>query len=166
MSIDFLSLLNESNSIKNDDTDEIILTSPLIEIKDQCKITVPCSISSNCNTLIKCEIIEISCSSISFSNLSIEGNLLLLEANNFKIDNCTIRSIKKCAEAIITINTSSDVLITNSKIIDSDYCGIIMNNNSIVKIDKTEIGNISETLLVVGNSSSLTITNSHLHHSK
>lgn len=167
MSKDFLSIFVESNSIKDEKTGEITITNPLISVEGQYKIKVPCKITSNCNTLIKCELIEIISESVSFSNLSIEGNIITADSNNFTIQNCTIRSTKKCADANIVINSSNDVLITDSKICESsNICGLWINSESTVTVDKTEIFNMEETLIVVNEQCSLTLTNSHIHHSE
>lgn len=47
MKIDFLTLLNESNCIKNTETQEIIITSPLIEAEGDYQILWPIKISSS-----------------------------------------------------------------------------------------------------------------------
>lgn len=167
MSKDFLALFNQTNSIRNEGTDEIIITSPLIKADGTYEISVPITITSNCNTLIKCEVIEVLCSLVTFSNLSIDGNIIAQKANNFTIDNCKLKCTEQNADAIITVKSSSNVCITNSEIKEAEeMIGVYIKEKSIVKIDKTELSHISESIVVVRSESSLYLTNSKIHHSK
>ena len=95
MKIEFLALLNDSNCIKKSETNEFIITSPIIEAEGNYKITCPMKITSSCNTLIKCDVIEIFSNSVSFSKLSFETNIIIDTSNDFSFQNCTIKSTKK-----------------------------------------------------------------------
>lgn len=166
MDRDFLSLFDKSNSVINEETGEITIIVPLFEAEGQFKINSPCSITSKCDTLIKCELIEVLCASVSFSNVKIEGSIITVDANNFTFDNCTIYSRTKCADANIVINSSENVTITNSKFLDSEVGGLKINPYCQVKIDKIEISNTTETNLVIGQGCKVTLTNSHLHNTQ
>lgn len=167
MKIDFLTLLDESNSIKNTETQEILITSPLIEAEGEYQILNPIKISSSSNTLIKCDIIEIHSPSVSFSNLSFETNIIVDTSNDFTFQNCTIKSTKKVADSVISIVSSQNVQIDNCKITESiDCCGLSVNFESIANIKNTEISHQSDTLLVIGNGSFVTVSHCNLHHSE
>lgn len=166
MEIDFLSLFNESNSIKNEETGEILITVPSLEAEGQFTLSVSCSITSKCNTLIKCELIKVLSESVSFSNLKFEGNIIINEANNFQIDNCTINNTQKSEYGNFLINSSQNVKITNSKFLGSPTSALKINSSSEVKIDKTEICNTNDTILVISHDCKVTLTNSHIHHTQ
>lgn len=70
MTVDFLSILNTTNSITNADTGETTITTPFFEMKGKCQINSSISITSNCKTTIRSETIELLGSNISFSNIT------------------------------------------------------------------------------------------------
>lgn len=168
MKIDFLTLFNETNSTKNAETNEIVITSPLIVAEEgDYQIKSPCQISSTVNTQIKCDIIEIFSPSVSFSGITFETNIILDTSNEFTFKNCTIKSTKKQADSVISVNFSQKVLIEDCKIIESTDCvGITVNFSSIIKIINTEICNQANSLIVCANRSIATIINCNLHHSE
>lgn len=166
MKIEFLALLNDSNCIKKSETNEFIITSPIIEAEGNYKITCPMKITSSCNTLIKCDVIEIFSNSVSFSKLSFETNIIIDTSNDFSFQNCTIKSTKKTVDSVISIASSQNILINNSKISESNDCtGIIANFGSSVTIKNTEISHHPNSLLICSNGSTVRISNCYLHHS-
>lgn len=166
MKIEFSTLLNDSNCIKNLETHEYIITSPLIEAEGNFQITCPMKISSSANTLIKCDIIEVFSNSVSFSNMSFETTIIVDTSNDFTFQDCKIRSTKKFADSVISIASSQNILINRCKITESTDCsGIIINYDSVVSIKNTEISHHPNSLLICGNGSTVTISNCNLHHS-
>lgn len=115
MKVDFLTLLNDSNCIKNTKTHEFIINSPLIEAEGNYQITCPMKISSSSNTLIKCDIIEVCSASGSFTNISFEANFIIEKSNHFTLQNCTIKNSKKVADSAISIAYSQNVLMLTNK---------------------------------------------------
>lgn len=166
MKIEFLTLLNESNCIKNNETHEYLLTTPIIEAEGEYQITCPMIITSNCNTIIKCEIIEVYSDSVSFSNILFETNIIVDKSKKFSLHNCSITSTQKVSDSVISIVYSEDVLIDNCKINESNDCtGVIINFDSSATIQNTEISHHQNSLLICGNGSIVTVNNCNFHHS-
>ena len=172
MGKDFFELLNQNNSIRNDETDEITITTPIIEYEEIIVINNPCAITSNCNTLIRCDCLSIECTHVSLSNVTIESRIKATGSNNFSLKNSTVKTVKTAEEEekdkfALIVDSSSNVSLFNVKITDeSNESSIKITNRSIVKIDKCEIGNSTETLIVLSTGCTLSVTNSFLHHTK
>ena len=83
MPVDFLSLLDETNSIKNEETGEIILISEKFQTEGDFELKTPCKISSKCNTVIISDHFEIASHSVSIDNIAFETSIHVVDSDNF-----------------------------------------------------------------------------------
>ncbi|KAK8842263.1 hypothetical protein M9Y10_026497 [Tritrichomonas musculus] len=165
MEIDFLSILDDKNSIKNETTEEIVITVPILQTDVKYKIDASCKISSNCNTIIKSKNFEILASFVHFSNISFQTSICVKDAKNFSMYNCTVNDAKS-AYGAISIQNSQNVLLANVEIEKTDSIpGLFVYQNSIVAAEFLSIHDLAETLIAINGNSSLMISNSNLHHS-
>lgn len=166
MVIDFLSVLNESNSIKNESTGEITIKSPVLQINDKYQINSSCKITSNCDTVIKSDFFEITASSVSFSNIAFQTSLLIQDSNNITLTNCSIKNAKQSYGAI-TIFNSKDVLLNHVTVTDTiDIPGMFIYKNSSVAADHLLIHNITKSFIAINSGSFISIKDSTFHHTK
>lgn len=166
MNVDFLSFLNTTNSITNTDTGEITITIPFFEMKGKCQINSSISITSNCNTIIRSETIELLAPNISFSNITFET--MISSSNNefLSFNNCIMRS-SKSTDSTLQISNCKKCEINHVKINNlKDHPGLIIDNNSNVTANELIISNVSKTLLKCTNRSFLKLTNSNFSNSK
>lgn len=166
MSIDFLSILNNTNSIKNEATGEITITTPILQSDDKYQINSSCIITSNCNTIIKSDFFEILSSSVSISNISFETAIFIQDSNNVSITNCSIKNAKKSYGAI-TIFNSQEIYVNNVTITETnDIPGIFVYKNSLVKADHLLIHDITKSFIAINSNSFMSIKNSIFHHTQ
>lgn len=166
MSSDFLAVLNESNSKKDEKTGQIIITVPSIEIEDQYQIKSNCNITSKCNTIIKCNSFLISAASVSISNINFESAVIVSDINDFTMANCTITKSQSNVAAL-KISECENGTISHVTITDIEKApGLYIFQNSVIMADHLLIHDISETLLVCGNASFLTITDSQFYNTQ
>lgn len=94
MTTDFFSLLNESNSFKNEETGEITLIVPKLESDKLLTINSNCKISSNCKTVISSPHLCVTSGSIFFKDITFETPLTIKKCPEFSMMNCDITNIK------------------------------------------------------------------------
>lgn len=166
MSTDFLSLLNETNSIKNDLTGEIIITVPIIEAEEKLSINISCIITSNCNTVIKSDGFEILSSSVSLSNFSFQSKVAIQDSSNVSIFNSKIK-YSKLSYGAVTVFNSKDVSLSHIEITETvDIPGIFICKNCEVNCDNLLIHNLTKSFIAVNSGSMITIKDSTFHHTK
>lgn len=166
MPVDFLSLLDETNSIKNEETGEIILISEKFQTEGDFELKTPCKISSKCNTVIISDHFEIASHSVSIDNIAFETSIHVVDSDNFQITNCTCKKGKLLDGALYFYNCKS-VYISHVTITETDNIpGIYITSNCTVSADNLNIYGLSETLLVCNTCSNLYIKDSVLHHTK
>lgn len=164
--LDFLSLLNDTNSVKNDETGEITITASILQTNGKFSLTSSCNITSNCNTTIKSEIFEITGSSISISYINFQTSILIEDANNISMKKCTLTK-SKSLEGAFSICNSKNVTLSNITINDTvDIPGIFIYRNSYVTADNLLMHDLNKTFVAVNGGSFLSITDSVFHHSK
>lgn len=165
MSIDFLSLLNDSNSIINKETGEITLTSKEFSTEGDYSIKSPCKITSNCGTIIKSQHLEIESNLVSFNNINFYTSVHVVNSDNFQITNCTSKNAELLDGAIYFYNCKN-VYISNVTITDTKHSGIYIAQECTVTADNLTIYGLPETLLVCNMMSCLYLRDSNLHHTK
>lgn len=166
MPVDFLSILDETNSTKDDKTGEIILTAPTFSTTEDYEITKPCRITSNCGTIIKSQHFEIKSNSVSFTNINFRTSVHVVNSDNFQIMSCTSKEAKLLDGAFCFFNCKNvylnDVTITET----NNITGIYITQDCTVTAENLNIYGLSETLLVCNTLSCLYLKNSQLHHTK
>lgn len=165
MPIDFLTLLSQSNSVLDETQNTIILISPVIEINDDILIDKSCKISSNCNTVIKCNTFEINCGKVSLSDINFEGAIMVKDSNDFSIRNSTITKSKNI-DGALTVFRSENVSISHITITESEIPGLNVRMQSSVEADNLDIHDLKESLVVCNSGSKLSLRDSKLHGSK
>lgn len=166
MLVDFLSVLNSSNSTKNDMTGEITITTPLIQSYGKYTISSPCKITSNCNTIIQSEVFEVSASSVSFSNITFHSAIVIHDTDNVSITNCTVKN-SKSADGAIEVTNSKDIKLSHITITNTvDLPGLYVYKNSVIAADNLLMHDLSKSFIAVNNGSKVIITDSTLHHTK
>lgn len=153
MATDFFSLLNDSNSIKNDETGEITLTVPKLDSEAALIINSQCKICSNCNTVVSSPNICITSESIFFKDISFETPITVKKCSNFSMMNCNITNIKSKYSLSFEFCKSielANVNITNNEIdigIVFQYSHANANNLFIDGSNSVIIGIIKESSL-------------------
>lgn len=161
MSTDFLSILDDTNSIKNETTGEIIITVPSIQSDNYFEVLSPCIISSNCNTVITCKYFEISAQSVSISNINFETTVLAQCTEKLSVSNCEFKNAKS-GLGVFTISFCADVTISHIAITNTAQIpGLYICQNSTVVADHINIHDIPYTLLACDGCSTLKITESN-----
>ena len=162
--MDFLSLLNESNSITNQSTNEITLNIPIFpESNEKYVISNPCKITSNCNTIIKSDNLKIVSSKVSFSNLTFESSLEISDSVNISITNCTIKTPN--TRFGFLISHGQQILLDNVEISGSSEFGLYISDDSDVKINGLTVHDLSKSLVIVRRNSKVKMTKSKLYNS-
>lgn len=161
--MDFFSYLDESCYFM-DDSGQIILTTPIIQIEGDFQIEMPIKISSNCNTVIKSNLFKITADTLYLSSITFETSLLVKDSKHFSISNCTVKNSTSDNGAISIIGCEN-AQIDNITIKDSQSTGLLI-SNSIVSINNLQIYNTNNFLIKLQYESYVTIKNSHLHHSE
>lgn len=166
MSKDFFAKLNDSNSIRNDDNNEIIINCPIIEADDNLRIenSLPFKIKSTCNTVIKCHRLKVLSESISFIGFKFKSSIKLQNANNFELMNCSIEE-HKSSHGGIEITNSQNITIKHVTISNLQKPGIHIKSRSSLSADDLTIRNIKTTMFVCFEYSSVKITNSKFYNS-
>lgn len=137
----FFSYLDESSYFM-DETGEIIITTPIIQYNGNFQIDIPIRISSNCNTVIKCNKIQVSSEFISLSSISFETSLNVEETKEFSITNCTIKNAKT-----YIISSCEKVTISNLTI-TGGYETALTIQNSIVNADNLSFCNVKSSMMI------------------
>lgn len=158
----FFSFIDDSSYFM-DETGEIILTAPIIQFNGKFEIDIPMRISSNCNTVIKCNHFQVLSDIISFSSIVFETSLTVEKANQFTITNCTIKNTKE--EKAFTISNCNDVSISNVTITECSDTGLTI-LNSIVKADNLSFYNINNEMIFCNLKSIVNLTNCNFRQSK
>lgn len=162
---DFLSILDETNSIKNEETGEITLTIPKFETEEEYHITSPCKITSNCKTVIHAKMFKIESSKVSLKNLEFEGAFLINKVDSVSLNNCTVKNPEVECQGALTIRDSGDVVLSHITILESNKNpGLYVTQNSIVNADNLEIYDLEATLALCNLGSYLTVTDSKLRN--
>lgn len=166
MGIDFISILDESNSIINKETGEIILTSEKFSTSDDYEINKPCKITSNCGTVIESLHFEVKSNSVSFDGINFLTSVHIVNSDNFQITNCTSKNAKLLDGAFCFYNCKN-VYISNVTITETNnITGIYITQDCTVTADNLKIFGLSETLLVCNTLSCLYLKNSSFHQTK
>lgn len=166
MSVNFLSVLNESNSITNEETGEITITAPILETTNSFLIETECKITSNCQTKIKCVYFEIIASSVTLNNLIFETTFLAQETEKLSITNCEFIEAKSGLGAL-TISFCADVTLSHIDITNSAKMpGLYICQYSSAKADNLHIHDIPYTLLALDGASKLILKDSEFRNSK
>ncbi|KAK8838573.1 hypothetical protein M9Y10_033205 [Tritrichomonas musculus] len=166
MSLKLLEYLDESNSIKDEFNQTITITSPVLNIEGNVIINDPSyKITSNCDTIIKCENFEVETSYISISNINFEGSVLIKNSDNISIKNSYIKK-SKGPDGCLFVYGSKNVTLSHLTITESSYTGLCLRYNSKVQADNLEIYGIAETLLVCNSGSTITVTDSKFYNGK
>ncbi|KAK8848326.1 hypothetical protein M9Y10_019389 [Tritrichomonas musculus] len=166
MGIDFVTILNESNSDINKETGEILITSPIIESNEILIIKTPCKIYSNCNTHIKCKHLIVESSGVFLENIFFETTLEFVFSDDLQISNCNLEKEQTDKDGAILIKKSKNVQINNliiSKV--QNASGIFITEKSSVIADNISIEVTDSSLIKCNEESSLKITNSKFDHS-
>lgn len=164
MSNSLLSILNDSNSTKNDSTNEIILKCPIIEIDEDLLIESDCKISSNCDTIIKCNRLYIKTSSVSFAGIKFQASIILKETKDFTITNCSIEI--KSSYSAIKVKNCERITIKQLFITTAEGPGIYIKNSTTLNADKLTIKDTGSTMIVCFGQSNVSITNSTFQKSE
>lgn len=163
--MNFVNFLKESGSIKKRITGELLITAPTIDKSGQkLIISEPVKLNSSCNTKIICESLEIKNTTV-LANLSIEGCVIISEANNVSISKCFINGQGEGSNSVY-IGDSQKVKFTDSDITGKSKVGVYITSNSQVTIENTEVHDLEETLIVLRNKSTLSIKKSKVFNSK
>ena len=166
MSINFLSILDESNSIKDETTGEITLISEKIETVNSYIIDSSCKITSNCNTVISCSYFEILAPSVSLSNITFNSTVLAQETEKLIVTNCKFEDAKSGFSAF-TISFCADVTISHIEITHSAKMpGLYICQSSTVTADHVNVHDVPYTLLACDGASHLVIKDSEFHKSE
>lgn len=164
---DFLSLLNDKNSIKNEKTNEITIIIPRFEINGEYHISSSCLITSNCNTIISSKIFRIVSSNVSLSNITFETTVLIDKIESLSLTKCTVKKPNQESQGALIIMYSNNIFLDN--IIFEDLYkmpGLFVTCNSFVNAKNLNIHNSEAPLIVCIQGSSLKVTNSILHHTQ
>lgn len=165
MSTDFLSLLNESNSIRNDETGEIILTTPKLETDKNFIINSECKIISNCNTVISSPNFNVKSKSIYFKNISFETSLTIKNCSNFTMTDCNIKNIKYAY--CLSFEKCESIELTKINITDSDALILIYFIQSKAKLKQIFANNNStNAIIALIKDSTLQLSDSNLNNSQ
>lgn len=164
-SIDFLTILDDTNCIKNDETGEITLTISKLETDEEYQIASTCKITSNCNTVIKSKLFKIESSKVSISNIEFDCAVLVNKVESVSLSKCTVKNPLQENRGALTISDSGDVTLSYITIINSDQIpGLYVTQNSFVNATRMNIHDFEATLALCNLGSFLTITDSILHH--
>lgn len=165
MTVDFLSLLNDTNSIKNDETDEITLTFPKFEFDGTYEIRSSCKIKSNCKTVIKCHFFNIKSSMVFIEGIHFETSINLKDINNFNLSNSSISNIENGSSLVIS--NCKSITISHIKISNIDsFPGILVKNESVVNADNLFISELTNEFIVCESKSSFYLNESKLKNTK
>lgn len=163
--MDFTVLLDESNSITNNATNEFTIIDPIIDKStENLIISSPCKITSNCYTRIKCQKIQIKSPNVFLSNITLECSIELEGISNFFISNCYFNPTNKL-ECVFSIQQSSNISIDHVTISGSSEVGIFIYGGSDVKINNLTISGSANSLIGMRKNSSLIIQKSTLQNS-
>lgn len=163
--IDFLSILNDTNSEKNEDTGEITITVPKLETEDEYHITTSCKITSNCNTVITSKLFKIKSPKVFLSNIEFDSAVLVESVESVSFDNCTVKNPAQTFNGTFTISDSGDVSLSHVTIIESGKVpGLYVTRNSFVNATNLHVHDLEATLVLCNLGSFLTITDSVIHH--
>ena len=167
--MDFLSQINITNSRRNEQTGEYILTVPIIELKDEYFLnsTENISITSNCNTIIKCLKITITTiKRLHISNINFESQITIRNSSEVTFSKCTITNINYDKAAFLITNTQSASL-SNVKIINKNRIpSIMIDNHSKVTASELFVSDSIESLIVCNSESTFYIKDSTIANTK
>lgn len=165
MTVDFLSLLNESNSLKNDETGEITLTIPKFESQENYIIKSKSKISSNCNTVISCPKVIFSSEDIDLQNISFESSIEVKNLSNFTMIDCYIKNAK--SDTGISFQNCNSVQISNIIITDIEAkVGMLILKNSHVYAKNISINGSMEVIIGCNEESSFYLSDSNFNNHK
>lgn len=165
MRVDFLTILNESNSIKNEETGEITLITPKIESNDDLIISSKCKITSNCETIIVCPCFQIISTSASLENINFESTFQVVESTDVQLIKSNISKSKDYSA--IVISNSQNITIKDIEIKDTDsHPAILIVASSSVLAENISISNIENEFLVCKLLSTLYLKDSNFINSK
>lgn len=165
MTVDFLSLLDETNSIKNEETGEITLTIPVFDIDKSITIKSECKITSNCNTVIKSTNLIIISQSAFINNISFETPIIIKNSFNVNLKNCSFKN-KEVDCAIIAIINSRSIFFDQITIKDiKTVKSVIAIVNSHLIASHLFIDASTELIIGCVNESKLYMSDSQLIHS-
>ena len=163
--ISFLSLLDDTNSIKNEETGEITITIPKLETDGEYHISSSCKITSNNNTIIISKLFKITSPKVSISNINFECAVQVDQVESVSLSNCTVKKPLQEYHGALTISDSGDVTLSHITITESDEIpGLYITRNSFVNCNNLTIHDFKATLALCNLGSYLTITDSNLHH--
>ena len=170
MFCDFLTFLDDSNSKIDENTGEIIITVPVIQIEEKLTLNIPCKISSNCQTVIKCPLFYISTEFIYLTSLTFETTVMFENLLNISISNCTFLNSKvhfpNYDKYALSFSCCKHVVINNIQFINLINKIGIFNVNSNVIIENLLANNCESTNIVACSLGWLTIRNSQFNHLK
>ncbi|KAK8876239.1 hypothetical protein M9Y10_006433 [Tritrichomonas musculus] len=165
MSVEFSTLLDESNSIRTEGTREITLICPILQSDEDIEVDLSYTITSNCNTVIKCKHFNILSSGVKISNVSFECAVTIRSIEDCTITNATIKDAES-SNGALTISDGVNVTLSHLTISDAkEIPGIYISENSVVLADNLHVHDLADTLVVVKNGSFVTVTDSNFHDS-
>lgn len=165
MEIDFLSTLNDSNSVKNEETGETILTLPKYEIENLFSIKSSCKIISNCDSVISCKNFIIKSDEVFLKNIKFEASLEIINSNYVHISNCIFKNFK--SKHTINIINSKFVIFNAISITSlNSIQGVNIKKDSKVEAKNISISESMNDLITVSCNSTLQLYDSHIFKSK
>lgn len=128
-------------------------------------VLIPCQLSSNCNTVIKCKAFCIKSDILYLNSINFEASLSVLGTKDFSISNCTIKKNYNSNYIALLIHKCENAHIDHVTIDNTNSPSGLYIDNSVVSAQNLSIHHSINTFIFCKEESFLTLRDSNFNHS-